>query len=682
MKHIGAIHSRVPSWLITILTIVLGYAFFVGIHSVRLPTYNQSQNFFWNGEHLITNVDGYYYLRMAREVAAGTYASEDPLRYSIRPDTPPLISSITAQIDTLFNTGIMDTAFFLPVLLAGLGVLLYFGFGRYLHSYSLGFLAALFCAASHIWFVRTQLGWFDTDCLNPIVLWAVILFLALFIQSTHRNTKFIWLTCTLLATLVFYAWWPTGAPLLCIPLLAYVVSALMPGQPRIGRLLIFFSAPVAAVIGFMAVSGVIPTFLPFQAIHILSSLHAHIILAFKGDPGLFPEVGSVIAELGIFPVADFIKELTGHWGVFVLAVTGIIHMSIKRNETIIFIALPAVIFSLLSFTAGNRFIIFTTPAMAVGLAWFCRFIVYEQLRKVTPAFGFAYTATISIILLIPGLNFTLSEPLEPVIDANMAQLFTEAGNRTSPDTLLWGPWGPGYAVQYFANRRTLVDGGFQTPELVYITESPLASKDTAFSRNWIRFFSKHPKGIKWTSKKLKTDKLNALIFLKQALKSKEIALQQLHVEGQTEADEEWLEFLYPEDVETALVFTSSMLFRTVWVSKGLWDPVTDTMPETPLYGYPYEDLQLDRKNGFFIYGKKRIPYSKIMFVTADSLSHDVKRRDGPVAILIKGNKLGFMIQKEYFENLGFRLLFVFPDRTKDFRPLIYHPFVGGVWQVD
>lgn len=679
---------RIPSLLpkhclLNILAFALAYLFILMPNAARIPAFERAQNHYWNGQHLITNVDGYYFLRIAEEVREGKYTAADPLSPGLRPENAPPLSILTAGIQFLTGAGMMDIAFYLPPLLAGLAVILYWVMARYVGSPSIGVMAAMLSTTAHIWVLRTKPGWFDTDCLNPTLFWLVVTCLALSANRQRIRDKGLWLAAALSAVAGLYFWWPTGAgPLIGIAAMAYVASLALPSQRKAERIAKLAALPIGGIVGAAVVTGIIPDFLPETISRTLTSLHAHYVLAFKGSLDIFPETGTSIAELSIFPFGEFVRELSGHWGVFVLAVTGLCHLFVRRRDACIFLGIPTLILGVLAFTAGNRFIIFLVPPHAVGLAWFLRHIVFDLLKNVSTSFGVAYALAFGGILLIPGLQFTLSEPLEPVMDANMALLFSKTAEETTPDTLIWSQWGLGYGIQYYAKRRVLVDGGSQTPRLVYISEAPFASSDVEFSRNWIRFFSNHINGIEQVAKWLETDQRNALIFLRQGLKNPDLAKQELLNRGKKELIPRMLPWLFPETANTTVVFSSDMLFRTVWVSKGLWDPVTGKLPETPLYAYPSKNLTIDRKKGTFIYGSKIIPYSKLMFVTAKELSHDVKRSRGPIAILVKGNKFGFMIQKEYFENLGFRLLFVFPDKTPKFRPLAYHPYVGGAWKVE
>lgn len=183
-------------------------------------------------------------------------------------------------------------------------------------------------------------------------------------------------------------------------------------------------------------------------------------------------------------------------------------------------------------------------------------------------------------------------------------------------------------------------------------------------------------------KKLDVDIRTALVFLKRCLASREAARKLIVEEYPSIRPNWWLSYLYPPHANVTLTFASDMLFRTAWVSKGLWDPISGEAPQTPMYMFPLSETVVDRTNGAIIFRDKAYGYSKIMFVTAESLSHDVKRAEGPIAIMVKGNPNAYMIQKEYFENLGFRLLFVHPSNTLGFRPLAYHPFVGGAWRVE
>jgi len=675
-------HSAIPKVIAFLSLGIVGFLFIIGIQLSQVATYDLAPRNFWGSERLLTNVDGYYYLRHARDWLHDQYSADDPLRFLSRPAAPPLLSKLTAYGQKLTGHALMEVGFFLPVLLAGLSAFLYMAYGQYLGSMSLGFLAALFSTTSHIWLLRCRIGWLDTDCLNSTLAWGMLLTLAFAAQSKTIRAKLFFYAATLSIAALLIGWWPTGAfPFIGIAVAVYTATLFVPDQSHWEKRVKMGLILCGLVLLSLVATGYTPDILPIEIRKFIHSLQKHLTLSMKQSSTLFPEVGSIISELGVFPVGKFIHETGGHWGVTVIALIGLVHMGFTHRQSIYYIIMPGLIFSALSFTGGNRFIMFIIPAQALGLAWFCIRILYAQLGKVNVPMAKAYLIAFTLILLTPGLTYSLSERVEPIVDANMAQLFTETGKALPPDALLWNQWSAGYAMQYFANRRTFIDGGSQSPELVWISEVPFASANETFSINWIYFFSKHKNAIRKTQKRLQTTTKETLVFLKKALKNKSAAENALKELGITEGLNKWFDFLFPNDAETALVFTSDMLFRTIWVSKGLWDPETDHLPKTPLFLFPYNELQVDRKEGHFIFDGKTYPYSKLVLVTADSLGYDPIRKEGPVAILVEGNKNGFMIQQEYFNNLGFRLLFVHPANTIGFKPLGYHPYIGGGWKV-
>ena len=682
----GRIPSRPffrPNWLAPILICAVAYSFVLGAHLIKLPEYDSVPYNFLHGERLITNMDGYFFLRHARDWAQGQYSTEDPLRYQSRPAYPPPISLIASYMHTEFGLGLMESAFFIPPILGALTAVLLVLVGRGLRSYGVGACAALFSASSHLWMTRTRLGWFDTDCLNLFFFTLLMALTAVIATSRSNRVKLSAFAGLLVFSLLFIWWWPSGAfPFLGIVAMCYVASLLLSRSNKVEQVLKFSLLGMGLALLVLVATGITSSYFPIELKRFIQALHRHLFLAFKQNQTIFPEVGSIIAELTVLPFSQFVFELAGNWGAFIVSLLGLGHMLYKKPFTRVFIGVPVVCLVLLSFTAGNRFIPFLLPAFALGGGWFCICLIYRNLRRLDVFYSYFITIFIVGCLAYPGFKAYLSDPIEPMVDANTARLFEEAGRKSSPHAMIWNQWGPGYSIQYYAKRPTLIDGGGQTPQHVYISEVPFATPDVQFASNWIHFFTDNPGGVRTASQKLKLDSRHTLAFLKKALVGKDSLQQVLSDHGQATELDWWLKFLYPHDRDVTLVFTSDMLFRTVWVSKGLWDPITGDLPETPLYMFPNDGTVINRQAGYLIYDGKVYPYSKIMFVTAEALSHDVKRSEGPIVIKIRGNSETFMIERDFFNNLGFRLLFVHPSNTRGFRPLIYHPYLGGGWKVE
>lgn len=91
------------------------------VHDLGTWLDNQELYFFEN-EPLLRNFDGYYYLRLAREIRDGKYRPVDELRTAPepppRPTPPPLLSYLTVAFSSMTMLSLDWVAALLPVLLS------------------------------------------------------------------------------------------------------------------------------------------------------------------------------------------------------------------------------------------------------------------------------------------------------------------------------------------------------------------------------------------------------------------------------------------------------------------------------------------------------------------------------------------------------------------------------------
>src|SRR5262249_27537532 len=128
-----------------------------------------SEHFFYQHEPFILSPDGYYYLRLADDLARHEYLAVDDLRTAPdgaqRPAVIPLLSfAIYLLKRTLPMVSLNYLAIALPPLLGALVVFPVWGICRSLGLSTFSSLAA--CASSSLsvtFFNRTRLGYFDTD---------------------------------------------------------------------------------------------------------------------------------------------------------------------------------------------------------------------------------------------------------------------------------------------------------------------------------------------------------------------------------------------------------------------------------------------------------------------------------------------------------------------------------------
>lgn len=152
-----------------LLLLVLAVSVFMRVHDY--PAWRDNPDvFFFDGQPLLLNGDGYHYLRLARDYRDGHYAPVDELRttpeHPPRPMPAPLLSVLTAALSAFSPLSLDWAAVSLPVVLSLLLAVPLLMLCRQLCIPPFASLIAVLVALNTHWFItRTRLGAFDTDCL-------------------------------------------------------------------------------------------------------------------------------------------------------------------------------------------------------------------------------------------------------------------------------------------------------------------------------------------------------------------------------------------------------------------------------------------------------------------------------------------------------------------------------------
>ena len=165
------IPSRPTAFTVIAFTAILFLGLFVRVDDFR--AWKKSPDIcFFDGNPLLGAFDGYYYLRLARDLLDDTYEPKDILRYRsrpgnsprpfMRPSPPPLISVLAATTSKITGLSLDWVGVFLPVFLGVLLAFPVYGIGRDIGGCSMGLVAACMSLLSPYYVYRSGMGWFDT----------------------------------------------------------------------------------------------------------------------------------------------------------------------------------------------------------------------------------------------------------------------------------------------------------------------------------------------------------------------------------------------------------------------------------------------------------------------------------------------------------------------------------------
>lgn len=577
-------------WLISIvlLMIIVMCALWLRLDDL-VAWFGQPQRAFFNSQPILINFDGYYYLSLARDLLEGTYESVDALRgvpqSPLRPLPPPLISVLAAALAMVTPFSLDWIATILPPLLGITLAIPLFLISR-LYAGRVMALSAVAMGLFPSYFVyRSNLGWYDTDCLNvTFLLLACYLFIRFGLDQSRR--RYAYLAAGGITYVLFMLWWdqtPAIVTLLCFSPLIIVGMLYYRPQGRERRLAIIIGMIVWAVV--MVWQGPKIIVAPFEkAIGQLSYIS-------KQQLDDFPNVGVSVHEQRRLDLADIIKKTTNHPLSFVIGLTGLMGLFWSHKRKAAALLVPFAI-GCLSFLFARRFLIFLNPFLAIGFGYAGHWL--WQLRKRWPPLRYAVPVVIFILLWIPfegSLGHIQWAPVTkgtqkgfalPRVDSvvywpkeipPIIEGLDAVKRHTAKDSLAWAWWDHGYPMLYWGQRATINDGSLHGGLRTVINAIPLAAQSPRLSANFMRFYS--VQGISglvrlFTAMHSTSDGMQVL---KAVLSAQGRAVDRIIDEAGLAPLDEWRNFFFPESSRDLYLFVDFRLARTVywWHWFGTWD---------------------------------------------------------------------------------------------------------------
>lgn len=184
-----------------------------------------------------------------------------------------------------------------------------------------------------------------------------------------------------------------------------------------------------------------------------------------------PEIAQSVREAQNLDWGLLGPRMGGSWIMFVLGLLGFGFSVWKRPVLLVF--LPYLVLGIASVKLGNRFTMYGTVAIGMGLG----LGVSELFVMLGQSQGRRWIAQLAVacVALWPSSQFMAEVRPVPVLPKIYAETFMAIRNTVESDALLWQWWDYGYAGQYYAERATFGDGSRQTGSWLY----PLARVHSA-----------------------------------------------------------------------------------------------------------------------------------------------------------------------------------------------------------
>lgn len=630
---------------------------------------------------LLTNLDGFYYLRQAERLQQNSYSAEDPLRWLPGPSIAPGVSQLLCWFSRFWpGNDLRLPALWLPLFLGGLLVLPLVLWGHRLGGWFGAVAALCFGLSMPAWHLATGAGRLDTGSLPPVLLLLAGLCLdAVLLRDQGRQAAGTWRWYVLLGVCLPLLgwWWPPGLLLagLWLPALGGLALWRLRQHHSVWRLLgLIFGALLVVALALWLLSP-----------QLYSWLAAHLALLGKGAVGS-GQVGGSIAELRSPGLAGLLQLAGGSVAGGVAGGAGLL-LLLWRTPTRLVVFAPLLAAAGLGIWA-ERFTPFAVPLAVLGLI----VIVLVPLQQTTlsrllpQGARLGLTVALFLGLLTPGARFSLDYTPRPEVTQGMDALaltLRESGNHDG-HTLVWSWWDWGYFLQYRAGLRTLFDGGSQGRGTSFVAASPLASADDATAARWMRFFAKHGPGMfTWLANRLDGPE-QAALWLQQAMadtQQGEKLLEQARLSHKDACD-----FLYPK---TGVAVFLPVTFLGL---AGQWLPLAAPFQAEQAESRDLADIF--PAQGFSLIQGARPLWGELdtaattkgwpkqlpgIDLQTTKLPQDVPASSQPLLLLTPDSPLAYVATGRVARSLGFRLLAPVHPRPQGFTPLLWRPETGGVW---
>lgn len=344
-----------------------------------------------SGVPMMTTLDAYYALRLARLYAADKFVPHGPVpvrRYSRpeqgnpndwydqrEPKDLPLLSGVIAVVSPLFGGDIDRTGLLLPALLSSL-----FMFPLFMCCWRLGMpaaglmggLVATLCTA---YLQRSGVGWVRTDILNLFFPWTVTA-LILAMHGGQRRIALLLLSAAAGGALhAFHLWYgKPGLTLAFVLALAIHLALAGVGWRRVA-LCVATTVLFSGLSQFGAVLGSLENFGARYLWHTAAPVP-------EAASVRFADVWSTISEVRSLHWTETLRQILDSANLAAIGLVGFVVFALQRWRAMAALG-PVVVLGVLALLSSRRFIFYLAPF--VGIGW--GFIVSLIVGRLSSRFG-------------------------------------------------------------------------------------------------------------------------------------------------------------------------------------------------------------------------------------------------------------------------------------------------------
>ncbi|MDX2481397.1 MAG: STT3 domain-containing protein, partial [Desulfuromusa sp.] len=445
---------------------------FVGILIVYGLSYYQRQadyNNFWMENQqdyvaenvtLLTSLDSYYWLKMAREFDKGTIGKglKNPtkgypdLQILAIKDTPSLLAVLISFAKNFTADDYYLAGIFLVPILSGLFVFpLFFYFSR------LGFgasaiLGGLIGTFGHAYYDRTMMGRIDTDLLNTFFPLAIACFI-LPISREKTGRANILLAAGAGLMMYLFTWWYQQASFIFIYFLVLMVYLIF-SRVR-------WKISVAALVVFLLLSG------PEHVSQILESFMVF-LKAYVSPPPTggvaWPNILDTVAEAKVRSLQTRLNMLHGFNPLVYAGFIGLLYLCLRRFRQMIPLA-PLLALGAWAMVGPNRFVMYLSPLIGVGAG-----VLLEELIRYIGGKAHLPKALVPVVSMVLFFVLFFSTATQtgfyahagPIVSASTVGAMLDIKRAVPRNSAMFTPfWEYGYTLMEVGDFATYHDGGLQ-----------------------------------------------------------------------------------------------------------------------------------------------------------------------------------------------------------------------------
>ncbi|MEA1916762.1 MAG: STT3 domain-containing protein, partial [Campylobacterota bacterium] len=375
---------------------------------------------------------------------------------------------------------------FSPPILASLTVLPIVFLGYMYNFLRLSFLMAIVGNITFAYYIRSYIGYYDTDILNVFFSTTIAVMLAI---SLHKNHLRYFLLALLFSAL-FYFWYHSSKAIITSLYAIFTIYYLITIKHNFKTNKLFFATLIVALslaIYFIDFTNTYERALDYFNTNTQLTLQStNTTLNFKNTLATVDEAQGLKPEL----YAKFLSLNNIFLAVSLIALTilYILHPSLLMT-------LPLVILSLSSIKLGTRFSEFATPTIAIGAIYSLVIAknILTLILRVPILVNTLYVALVGFILHSYMYKVSrLNSDLRANFDTTDVELLKDLNTKTTKNDYILTWWDYGWSLWYFTNASTLIDNGKHHYDNYII--SKLLLSPPSYSAKASNYFMSHCSG--------------------------------------------------------------------------------------------------------------------------------------------------------------------------------------------